>query len=119
MISMSLNDAQILFAGTIFVLGCLCILLGAFVLVTRGYSNEVRSLATHTARLAQKGVAQEISGLVTSASQLVTSLNDLVRTASGVAVFLISLGLVMIVSAYWVLQQIQWPVMLGAALGLP
>jgi hypothetical protein len=116
MIPVSLSDAQILFAGTVFVLGCLCILLGAFVLITRGYSTEVRSLAAHTARLAQKGVAQEVSGLVTSASQLVSSLNDLVRTASGVGVFLISLGLVMIVSAYWVLQQIQWPVLLGGLL---
>ncbi|MEX2030032.1 MAG: hypothetical protein WD906_03570 [Anaerolineales bacterium] len=110
MIPLSLRDMQIIISGSVFLLGFLCVLLGAFVLISRGYSSEVRSLAAHTARLAQKGVAQEVSGLVTSASQLVGSLNELVRTASGIGVFLMSLGLVMIVSAYWVIQQISWTI---------
>jgi hypothetical protein len=106
MIPLTLRDMQIVIAGSVFLLGFLCILMGAFVLISRGYSREVRALAAHTARLAQKGVAQEVSGLVTSASQLVGAINELVRTASGIGVFLISLGLVMIVSSFWVLQQI-------------
>jgi len=106
MIPLTLRDMQIVIAGSVFLLGFLCILMGAFVLISRGYSREVRALAAHTARLAQKGVAQEVSGLVTGASQLVGAINELVRTASGIGVFLISLGLVMIVSSFWVLQQI-------------
>ncbi|HEX9680911.1 MAG TPA: hypothetical protein VGA32_05615 [Anaerolineales bacterium] len=106
MIPLTLRDMQIVIAGSVFLLGFLCILMGAFVLISRGYSREVRALAAHTARLAQKGVAQEVSGLVTSASQLVGAINELVRTASGIGVFLISLGLVMIVSSFWVIQQI-------------
>lgn len=106
MIPLTLRDMQIVIAGSVFLLGFLCIMMGAFVLISRGYSREVRALAAHTARLAQKGVAQEVSGLVTSASQLVGAINELVRTASGIGVFLISLGLVMIVSSYWVIQQI-------------
>lgn len=106
MIPLTLRDMQIVIAGSMFFLGFLCIMMGAFVLISRGYSREVRALAAHTARLAQKGVAQEVSGLVTSASQLVGAINELVRTASGIGVFLISLGLVMIVSSYWVIQQI-------------
>ncbi|MGH2606689.1 MAG: hypothetical protein ACRDG5_08865 [Anaerolineales bacterium] len=106
MIPLTLRDMQIVIAGSVFLLGFLCILMGAFVLISRGYSREVRALAAHTARLAQKGVAQEVSGLVTSTSQLVGAINELVRTASGIGVFLISLGLVMIVSSFWVIQQI-------------
>lgn len=106
MIPLTLRDMQIVIAGSVFLLGFLCIMMGAFVLISRGYSREVRALAAHTARLAQKGVAQEVSGLVTSASQLVGAINELVRTASGIGVFLISLGLVMIVSSYWVIEQI-------------
>ncbi len=106
MIPLTLRDIQIVIAGSVFLLGFLCILMGVFVLISRGYSREVRALAAHTARLAQKGVAQEVSGLVTSSSQLVGAINELVRTASGIGVFLISLGLVMIVSSYWVIQQI-------------
>ncbi len=106
--TLTLRDIQILIAATVFLLGCMCFLLGAFVLVTRGYSREVRALAAHTAKLSQKGVAQEITGLVNSASELVGALNQLVRTASGVGVFLILLGLMMIASTYWAALHIEW-----------
>jgi len=110
MIPLSMNDMQILISTAVFALGCMCILLGALVLVSRGYSREVRAIAVHTAKLGQKGVASEVAGLVNSASELVASINQLVRTANGIGAFLISLGLVMIVAAYWIVQQIQWPV---------
>jgi hypothetical protein len=105
-----MRDAQILIAAAVFLMGSICILLGIFVLISRGYSREVRALATHTARLGQKGLAQEVTGLVNSASELVAAINGLVRTASGVGVFLISFGMVMIVAAYWVLLQIDWAI---------
>lgn len=108
MIPLTLKDSQIIIAGTVFVLGCICVILGAFLLISRGYSREVRELALNTARLGQKGVAQEVSGLVKSASDLVASINQLVKTASGIGVFLICLGLGMIASAYWVIIQIKW-----------
>ncbi len=108
MVPLTLRDMQIFIAAALFIMGCLCILLGAFVLITRGYSREIRTLAVNTARLGQKGMAQEVAGLVTSASELVSSINQLVRTASGVGVFLVSLGLVMIGASYWMILQIQW-----------
>lgn len=110
MIPLSMNDLQIFIATAVFVLGCMCIILGALVLVSRGYSREVRAIAVHTAKLGQKGVASEVAGLVNSASELVASINQLVRTANGIGMFLISLGLGMLVAAYWIIQQIQWPV---------
>jgi hypothetical protein len=108
MIPLTLNDVQMLIAASVFLLGCICFLLGAFMLVSRGYSREIRALATHTAQLGQKGLANEISGLVNSASELVVSLNQLVKTASGVGIFLITLGMVMIGGSYWVIMQINW-----------
>jgi hypothetical protein len=89
-------------------MGSVCVLLGIFVLISRGYSREVKSLAAQTARLGQKGIAQDVTGLVNSASQLVAAINGLIRTASGVGVFLIAFGMVMIVAAYWVVLQINW-----------
>jgi hypothetical protein len=109
MIPFTMRDMQILIAGSVFVLGCMCVLLGAYVLISRGYSKEVRALAAHTARLGQKGLAEEVSGLVNSASTLVAALNDLVRSANGVGLFLTSLGLMMIGAAYWVVTVIHWP----------
>ena len=98
---------QIVIGSAVFVLGCMCVLLGIFVLVTRGYSRDIRALASHTARLGQKGMAEEITGLVRSATELVGALSGLVKTASGAGLFLVTLGMVMIASAYWVVTQIQ------------
>lgn len=108
MIPLSGRDLQILMAAAIFVMGSLCMLMGILLLITRGYSREVKTLASQTAKLGQKGLAEEISGLVTSASDLVASINGLVRTASGVGIFLITLGVVMMAASYWVIQQLQW-----------
>jgi hypothetical protein len=108
MIPISFRDLQILIAAVVFLMGCMCIILGALVLISRGYSSEVRSIAVHTARLGQKGMAQEVTGLVNSAVELLAGINQLVRTASGIGVFLITLGCAMIVAAYWVVMQIEW-----------
>jgi hypothetical protein len=108
MIPLSLRDVQILIAAAVFLMGSLCIIMGAIVLVTRGYSREVNAITAHTARASQKGVADDVAGLVTSTSELLTSLNQLIRTANGVGMFLISLGILMLVCGYWVVQQINW-----------
>jgi len=108
MIPLTLIDMQILISVTVFVLGCMSIILGGFVLISRGYSREVRTLAVSTARLSQKGMTEEISGLVSSASDLVNAINDLVKTASGIGVFLVVLGLGMVAASYWIILQIDW-----------
>ncbi|MEK7682995.1 MAG: hypothetical protein AAB321_02980 [Chloroflexota bacterium] len=107
MIPFTVVDMQIVIGAAVFVLGGMCVLLGAFVLVTRGYSRDIRALASQTARLGQKGMAEEVTGLVRSATELVGALNHLVKTASGAGLFLITIGMLMIGSAYWVVTQIQ------------
>jgi hypothetical protein len=108
MIPLNLIDLQILIAAVILVLGFFCVLFGIIVLITRGYTREVRALAVQTAKLGQKGVAQEVTGLVSSASELVAAINQLVRTASGIGIFLISLGLLMLAAGYWIILHINW-----------
>ncbi|NIM92629.1 MAG: hypothetical protein GTO18_02800 [Anaerolineales bacterium] len=107
MIPLTFSDMQLLIAAVLFVLGCFSVVLGVFILLARGYSREIRSIATHTARLGHKGLSQEVTGLVDSASGLIGAINQLVKTASGVGVFLIILGMVMITASYWILTQIQ------------
>ena len=107
MIPLSTIDMQMIIATTAYTLGCMCVLLGIFVLVSRGYSKEIRALATHSARLGRKGMAEEVTGLVNSASGLVGALNSLVKTASGAGLFLILMGVGMIAASYWVVDQVQ------------
>jgi hypothetical protein len=110
MVPLTFNEIQLIIAATLFTIGCLCILLGIVLLVRRGYSREVSSIATQTAKLGQKGITSEIAGLVVGATELVASINDLSRTASGVALLLITFGLGMIAGAYWIFERMQWPI---------
>jgi hypothetical protein len=106
MIPITLVDMQLLIAAVLFLLGCLSIMLGAFILIARGYSRELKTIAAHTARLGHKGIAEEVTSLVSSASSLIDAINQLVKTASGVGVVLILFGLVMIIAAYWIVSRI-------------
>jgi len=107
MIPLSTIDMQLIIGATVFILGCMCVLLGTLVLVSRGYSKEIRALATQSTRLGRKGMAEEVTSLVNSASDLVGALNSLVKTASGAGLFLIILGIGMIAASYWIVEQIQ------------
>ena len=107
MIPLSTVDMEIIIGVTAFVLGCMCVLLGIFVLISRGYSREIRSLAHQSALLGRKGMAEDVSGLVNSASELVVALNQLVKTSSGAGLFLIMVGIGMIAASYWVVMQMQ------------
>jgi hypothetical protein len=110
MIPLSHTDLQILIAASTFVLGTLSVLVGIFVLISRGNNSQIRALATHTARMAKKGLSEELTGLLTSASDLAAALSQLVRTAAGIGIFLITFGLAMIAASYWVVQQIEWAI---------
>ncbi len=110
MFPFSLSDIQLVLAASLFLMGSGCLVTGIIILVGRGYAKELRMLAAQSVRLGQKGIAQEVTGLVSSAADLIASINELVRTASGIGVFLVILGLVLIIAAYWVTLQINWVV---------
>jgi hypothetical protein len=107
MIPLTVNDMQILIAAVVFAFGCISVLLGVFILLRRGFSREMQTIAKHSALMGQKGVAKDVTGLVSSASDLVTSINSLVRTSSGVGIILITLGMVMIAGSYWIISQLS------------
>ncbi|MBN2555964.1 MAG: hypothetical protein JXA97_08505 [Anaerolineales bacterium] len=105
MIPLTARDIQIILTGSVFLLGSLCVLMGTFVMISRGYSRDVQALAAHTARLGRKGLAEEVTGLVTSATELMTSINNLAKTATGIGIFLILLGIGLLGASYWLVTQ--------------
>lgn len=96
----------VLIVGMLFLLGVLTFIAGILILVFRTTSNDVKVIANQTARLAQKGLAEEVAGLVGNATNLVDAINQLVRTTRGVGIFLTTLGLLMMGAACWVAVQI-------------
>jgi hypothetical protein len=95
-------------AACLFLMGMLCAGTGVFILVSRAFSKDLKVIAQQTTRLAQKGIADDVSGLVGNASALVGALSDLVKTISGVGVFLILAGFLFICAAYYLVIQVGY-----------
>ena len=107
MFPLGVNQFLIIMAASMLVLGVISLAAGIIILVFRVSGNDVKTLATQTVRLAQKGVADEVSGLVGNASALLDALNQLVRTTTGVGVFLILVGFILFAGAFYLAQQLH------------
>jgi ABC-type transport system involved in cytochrome c biogenesis permease subunit len=89
--------------GLLFVLGFFMVLVGLSILAKKAFGDEVRALAATTSKLAQKGIADDIAGLVGNASALMKALQEMVKTARGIGVFLILFGGIFIASSILIL----------------
>lgn len=92
---------EVLFAmaATLFILGVATFICGAIILVKRVYGKDIREITEQTSKLAQKGLAQDISGLVGNASTLLMATSEMVKTSSGLGVLLLILGFFQIIGA--------------------
>jgi hypothetical protein len=99
--SFDLHDIQLIMAGGMFLLGICTFLTGVLILVAGSWWRDLRTLTAQTTRIAQKGLAEEISGLVGNASVLLTSINDLVHTTTGIGVFLTIIGSILMSVTFW------------------
>ncbi len=106
MASISTFLLMLIMAMIIFFLGMLSTITGVVILVSRATGREVRALAAQTTRLAQKGISENIAGLVGNASSLLDALNQLVRTTAGIGVFLTLIGLILMGISSWLVYQI-------------
>jgi len=86
-------------AVILFILGIACTITGIIILTIRVSGGDLRTLAMQTTRLAQKGMADDIAGLVGNASNLLADLNDMVRTTAGIGVFITVIGIILMIAA--------------------
>ena len=105
--NLDIFDIKLLIVMGLFILGAITLLVGIILLITRSAGKEVRSLATQTAKLAKKGIAEDVAGLVGNASNLLSATNELVRTSAGIGVFLAVLGFLLMAAATWLVLQIS------------
>ena len=94
------HDFVFIVAASLTILGVISIGAGIILLVTRASGKAIQTIATQTAHLAQKGLAEDIAGLVGNASSLMDALNQLVRTSAGIGIFLVIFGFIMLISAF-------------------
>lgn len=101
------QDFQMIIAACLLGLGAVTFAIGVAVLVFRGAGGSTRTLANQTAKLAQKGLTDDVSGLVGNASALVESLNQMSKSAAGVGFFLVLISIVFMAASYFVVTQIH------------
>jgi hypothetical protein len=106
-LNLSISDLKLVMVIGLFILGAITLLIGILLLITRSAGKEVRALATQTARLAKKGIAEDVAGLVGNASNLLNATNELVRTSAGIGVFLAILGFLLMAVATWLVLKIS------------
>ena len=107
MFSMTVNDFILTMGIALLVAGLVFLGIGAFVLVKKLLGNDLQNISDQTTKLAQKGLTDEITGLVGNARSLIDALNSLVKTTAGVGIFLLLLGVALLGSAYALVLQIR------------
>jgi hypothetical protein len=106
MISIFTYQLLLIMSVLLFGLGVLTSITGVIILATRAAGRDMRTIANQTTQLAQKGLAEDVAGLVGNASALLDAMNKLVRTTAGVGVLLTLFGLVLMALATWLALQI-------------
>lgn len=100
------HDVILIVASCLTVLGVISISSGVFLLVFRASGKDVQDIAHQAKRLAQKGLAEDVAGLVGNASSLVDALNQLVRTSAGIGIFLVIFGFIMLLVAFFMVWKL-------------
>ncbi|MFM8320395.1 MAG: hypothetical protein ACKOC5_05715 [Chloroflexota bacterium] len=99
--ALSTHDMVLFLVGILFLVGLVTFVIGLLILVLRASSSDVQLLAAQAGRLVQKGMTEQVAGLVGNATVLLDSLNQLVRNTRGVGIFLTFTGLGLMVLAVW------------------
>jgi hypothetical protein len=106
MFNLSIPNFIVTLATGLTLLGMISIVIGIIILVSRSMGKEIQTIANQTASMAEKGIAEDVSGLVGNASVLLNSLESLIKTTAGIAIFLIFLGILLVAGAYWLITQV-------------
>jgi hypothetical protein len=106
MFSLTIPDFILTMATGLFLMGLISLSSGIYLLFSKAGGRDIKTIARQTTKLAQKGMAEDVAGLVGNASSLVDALNGLVRTATGIGIFLIVVGFGLFASAFYLASQI-------------
>jgi hypothetical protein len=79
---------------------------GVFIMVKKLMGKELQNISEQTTKLAQKGITDDISGLVGNAGSLIDSLNNLTKTTAGVGIFIVLIAFLLLGAAYALVLRI-------------
>jgi hypothetical protein len=107
MFSMTVNDFLLSLATVLVICGVIILGIGVFTLIKKLMGKELQTIADQTTKLAQKGITDDVAGLVGNARTLIEALNQMVKTTAGVGIFLVIIGFILLAAAYGLVLQIR------------
>ncbi len=107
MLSMTVNDFLLSMATILLVSGIILLGMGVFILVRKLMGKEISTIADQTAKLAQKGITDDVTGLVGNARTLIEALNDMVKTTAGIGILMMLASFLLMGAAYALVLQIK------------
>jgi len=99
-------EFQITMATVLFLLGMIVLAISVFILTRQAIGRNIQTIAEQTTKLADKGITENIAGLVGNASSLINALHELSKTNTGVGVFLVFLGIALLTTAYFISRNL-------------
>jgi hypothetical protein len=107
MLAMSVKDFVLTLALVVLGLGLLTFILGVIIILVKVMGKATTTIAEETTKLAQKGITEEVAGLVGNASTMLDSLKDFVRTAAGMGIFLVLIGILLMAGSFVLITQVH------------
>jgi hypothetical protein len=102
----NIDEAFMWMATIVFFVGVVVLLAGIIILIVQASGKNVKTVSESVSKLAQRGIAEDVAGLVGNASSLMNSMNDMVRSSSGIGITLIITGAALMAAAYFIFMQL-------------
>lgn len=99
-------EFQITMATILFILGLVVLAISVFILTRQAVGKDIQTIAKQTTKLAEKGITENIAGLVGNASSLINALHDLSKSNTGVGIFLVFLAVALLTTAYFISRNL-------------
>ena len=86
----------IISAALLILIGFMSLIFGLVVLAKKALSKEIDEVTSEAAKLAKKGLLNDVGGSLQSASFLVKEMTELIKTSRGIGLTLIIIGIVLV-----------------------
>ena len=101
-----IDQLRMYMVATIFIVGLVTVVIGASILLAGAFGKERANILAQTNRLAQKGLAEEVSGLVGNASTLLNTMNEMLTTRNGTGIVMMIIGGALMIIGFYLTQMI-------------
>lgn len=102
----NIDEAFMWMATIVFFIGVIVLLVGIVILAIQASGRNVKTVSESVSKLAQRGIAEDVAGLVGNASSLLSSMNEMVRSSAGIGITLIITGMLLMTAAYFIFIQL-------------